>query len=164
MESVLYWRKRGKSSRSLRRVDRISAEIGRSRHVSGPIPLPTRQSAQQRVLAPVATIRFGVGQVLRAIEFDRHPCLRREQIDLHSTTPVERNRQLDVETKLSGGVGKRLQAPVEEGFSGTARALDTGRPRLEGAGGVHEQLAERRVHPVGLSHRPRTHSLAQAGL
>ena len=93
---------------------------------------------QQRVLAPVAAIDYGVGQMLRSIDFHRHPRLRREQIDLHSPTPVERNRHIDVEMKLPGSVGKRLQPPVEEGFAGATRPLNALRPRLKRARREHE--------------------------
>ena len=79
---------------------------------------------QQAVLAAIAAVGLGIGQVLPAVEFDGDARLGAQQIDFHLPPAVKGNRQLGVQAEPAGGFRQRLQPPVQERLGGTAAAVD----------------------------------------
>ena len=58
---------------------------------------------EQRILATVAAVGGGIGQVLRAVDLDGDLQLRAEQVDLDLAPAIEGKRQLGIEAEESGG-------------------------------------------------------------
>lgn len=100
---------------------------------------------EQGILAPVATVSLGVGEMLVSIQFYDHPRLRAQQIGLHIAPPVEGDRQLGIQSESARRVRQRLQPAVQERLCGTPRPIGGFGVGLHGSGGVNEQVRQRAI-------------------
>ena len=104
------------------------------------------------VFAAVATVRIGVGEVLRTVQLDRHARLGTEQVHLESTAGVEGDRQPLIEAEPSFRLGQAIQSPEQERLCRAARAIDPLCVRMDRPGRVKEQAGKGRVHAI--AHEP----------
>ena len=78
---------------------------------------------QQGIFAPIPAVRFGVGQMLRAVQLDDDARLRAQEIHLHSSPAVKTDRQLDVKAKSALRSRQCFQSAKQERFAGASRAI-----------------------------------------
>lgn len=75
------------------------------------------------VLAPIATVRDRIREMLRAVQFHRHSGISAQEIDFKVSQAIEWDRQRDVEAESPLGVQQRLQPPIEEPFGRATRPV-----------------------------------------
>jgi hypothetical protein len=103
---------------------------------------------KQSILPSVATIRCGIREMLRAIQFYCYARIGTQQVDFKCSEAVERDRQRHVEAETCLGLRQGFQAPVEERFCCTpspVRAFGVCRRRPNGK---DEEVRKRDVHSI----------------
>ena len=93
---------------------------------------------QQGVFPPVPPVRFGISQMLRAVQFDYDAGFRAHQVHFHQSSPIKRNRQFHIEAKTASRCRYCLQTMKEERFAGAPRPLFTFRLGGRRARRLHE--------------------------
>ena len=89
-----------------------------------------------------------VGQMLRAVQFDGHPCLSAQQIDLHLAPPIESDRQFGVQAEFAGDIRQGIQPAVQERFRRAASTVGPLRVGGMGPGHVDKHIRQWAVHPI----------------
>jgi hypothetical protein len=80
---------------------------------------------QQAVLSAIATIGSGVRKMLRAVEFNGNSKSLVQEVDLHLTLPIERDRNSDVQLEPVFCLGNSFKTAIEKRFARTARLCQT---------------------------------------
>src|SRR4051812_14615722 len=78
---------------------------------------------EQGVLPAVASVRLGIGEMLRAIQFNDRVCIHAQKVHLHFPVAVERDRQLDVQAKTISRFRECLQATKKKSLAGAPGSI-----------------------------------------
>src|SRR2546422_8338735 len=100
---------------------------------------------QQCIFAPIPAVRFGVGQMLRAVQLDDDARLRAQEIHLHSSPAVKTDRQLDVKAKSALRSRQCFQPAKQERFAGASGPIFTF-GGVWGVSGVDEKICQGNTH------------------
>lgn len=108
---------------------------------------------QKNILSAVASVGFGISQMLCSVQFNHHAEIRAIKVHLHSPPGIEENWKLDVQAKATSRFLQCFQPAIQESFTGAAGTSSSLRIEHRRTRRVNKQFARGVSTPSRISRR-----------